>query len=371
MTYFVPLDYSFFTQYKGEMDVHPIPQNVTSFQFKLVGDMTLKQFGYLAAGVGTAYLLFVFLTKDYPLIAWPLIAVFVLMGLAFAFLPIESRPLDYWLIAFLKAVYTPTKRVWRKNGKTFKDEPLFQSRMVMFMSGVQPTPSFYPQAPLVVFPAPGQTPPPTPNPPPAPLPTPEELKKTVDLARQAQSLQMKIIQNERTLAHIKESAAQPTSVPVDYTQEVNKILTDLQNLMSQASVIKQQLQKVEDDREPKPAIPLAPVISPRIMKEKIKVVMPLRQKQTTIALTTFPNVINGIVKDNQNNYLEGVVAVIYDKEGLPVRALKTNKLGQFTGSTPLPNGTYTLELEKDTFTFDVLQIELTGGVLPPLLITAK
>ena len=65
------------------------------------------------------------------------------------------------------------------------------------------------------------------------------------------------------------------------------------------------------------------------------------------------------------------MAVIYDKEGLPVRALKTNKLGQFTGSTPLPNGVYTLELEKDNFTFDVLQIELTGQVLPPLLITAK
>ena len=66
-----------------------------------------------------------------------------------------------------------------------------------------------------------------------------------------------------------------------------------------------------------------------------------------------------------------MVAVIYDKEGLPVRALKTNKLGQFTGSTPLPNGTYTLEVEKDNFRFDVLQIELAGDILPPLQITAK
>ena len=65
------------------------------------------------------------------------------------------------------------------------------------------------------------------------------------------------------------------------------------------------------------------------------------------------------------------MAVIYDKEGLPVRALKTNKLGQFSGSTPLPNGTYTLELEKDGFTFDVLQIELGGEVVPPLPIMSK
>ena len=63
--------------------------------------------------------------------------------------------------------------------------------------------------------------------------------------------------------------------------------------------------------------------------------------------------------------------VIYDKAGLPVRALKTNKLGQFSGSTPLPNGSYTIELEKDNLLFDVLQIDLEGKVLPAVAISAK
>lgn len=347
------------------MDAHPIPQNVTSFQFKLVGDMTLKQFGYLAAGVGIAYLLFVFLARDYPLVSWPLIILSALLGVAFAFLPFQSRPLDHWLVAFVKAIYSPTKRAWRKNGKNFNEDPLFSSRLVMYLAGnseVQKMGNLAnqslntPQNRVAENPA---------LKPAEPLPTKEQLQKTVDLARQAQQLQMRIIQTERTLSQLKDQSQKPTPIPVDYSHEVNKVLADLQNLVNQASAVKGQIQSIQ-----KPQINENPTVE-QAPKEKIKVVVPLKPRQTTVALTTFPNVINGIIKDGQNNYLEGVVAVIYDKEGLPVRALKTNKLGQFTGSTPLPNGTYTLELEKDNFTFDVLQVELTGQVLSPLPITAK
>lgn len=333
-------------------NLHPIPQNVTSFQFKLIGDMTLKQFAYLAAGSASAYITFVFFAHDFPLVAWPLTIIFALLGIAFAFLPIESRPLDHWLRAFLKAIYSPTKRTWGKNGKSFKEDPLFGSRLVMYLAGAQPSSvNQYTETPT--------------NRPAEPLPTPEELGKTVDLAREAQQLQMKIIQTERTLSQMKDQAQKTTPIPIDYSQQVNKTLTQLQNLVTQASQVKQQIKTIQ---EPESQTPIATPPSPRT---KVKVVIPPKSQQTQLALTTFPNVINGIVKDAQENFLEGVVVVIYDKDGLPVRALKTNKLGQFTGSTPLANGTYTLEIEKDNFSFDVLQIELTGEVLPPLQITSK
>jgi len=32
------------------MDNHPIPQDITGFEFKLIGNMTLKQFAYVAGG---------------------------------------------------------------------------------------------------------------------------------------------------------------------------------------------------------------------------------------------------------------------------------------------------------------------------------
>lgn len=343
------------------MEPHPIPQNVTSFQFRLVGDMTLKQFLYLATGSAIAYLLFVALAPYYPLIAWPLIVISTLVGVAFAFLPIGSRPLDHWVKAFLKAVYSPTQRAWKKNGQTPKDNPLFNSRLVMYLSSIQPSV----EGPKVSTPKNASTSPPSLTTEAAQfksdLPTSDELGKTVDLARQAQNLQIRILQTERVLSQIKAEAQQPTSIPVDYSEQVNKVMADLQSLVAKASQTKQQLDQLTKGEK------MAEVVVP---KEKIKVV-PAKTKQTQLALTTFPNVINGIVRDKNGEYLEGAIAVIYDKEGLPVRALKTNKLGQFTGSTPLPNGTYTLEFEKDSYNFDVLQIELTGGVLPPLMITAK
>ncbi len=357
------------------MQPHPIPQNVTDFQFHLVGDMTLKQFGYLAIGCAIAYILFVFLSPFYPLIAWPLIVISASLGAAFAFLPIDSRPLDHWLKAFLNAIYSPTKRAWGKNGNTAKENPLFNSRLVMYLSSLQPQQTH--KTPIPVSPIsslgepslgrPSVTPVPIVSKPPTPLPTSEELGKTVDLARQAQNLQLRILQTERTLSQIKSEANQPTSIPIDYSQQVNKIIADLQTLVNQASQIRGQLDTITKPEQIKPQLPISQIP----IKEKVKVIVPVKSKQTQLALTTFPNVINGIVKDSTGNYLEGCIAVIYDKEGLPARALKTNKLGQFTGSTPLPNGTYKLALEKDGLTFDVLQIELAGEVLPPLMITSK
>ncbi len=330
------------------MQPHPIPQNVTSFQFHLIGDMTLKQFVYLATGSVIAYSLFVFLSPIYPIVAWPLIVISGGSGFALAFLPINSRPLDSWIGAFFKAIYSPTKRVWKKGSKTFKEEPLFNSRFITFLSTPQAAPQITPQITTQVATQ-------------APA-TSVDLAKTVDLAKEAQNLQMKIIQTERTLSQIKQASQTPTQIPVDYSGQVNKILSDLQTLVSQASAIKGKLETVTQPQT---------IEKPVAAVEKIKIVVPAKPKQNQLALTTFPNVLSGVVKDSTGNYLEGAVAVIYDKEGLPVRALKTNKLGQFSGSTPLPNGIYTLELEKDNYTFDVLQIELTGEILPPLMITSK
>lgn len=343
------------------MNPHPIPQNVTSFEFRLVGDMTLKQFLYLAAGSGIAYLIFVLFAVNFPYAAWPLIIISALTGAAFAFMPIGSRPLDHWVKAFLKAVYSPTKRVWKKNGQVYKDNALFNSRLMMYLSALQPaekslqTTANSLQQKAVVGSQSAVSAPPS-------LPTTDALGKTVDLARQAQNLQIRILQTEKTLSQIKSEAQQPTAIPVDYSGQVNKVMADLQSLVSQASQTREQLdQLTKPEKEVKELKP----------KEKIKVTAPAKHTQTQLALTTFPNVINGIVKGPTGDYLEGAVAVIYDKEGLPVRALKTNKLGQFSGSTPLPNGAYSLELEKDNYTFDILQIELTGEVMSPIMVTAK
>jgi hypothetical protein len=358
LTYFETLYSKFFTQYAAwAMEAHPIPQNVTSFQFKLIGDMTLRQFLYLAAGLLIAYIGFVFLAPSAPFLAWPIISVSALLGVAFAFLPVADRPLDYWLKAYLKAVYSPTKRVWMKNNHSFQTEPLFKTRFATYLSQGISIPQIQPiQAPT---PTPAIAQPQQPAKPQAaaPLPTPAELSETVKLARQAQSLQQQIVQTEKHLSQIKNESATGGN-PQAYTERLNALLNNLQRLIKETTDIQSQLNK----GAVKP-IPQTPI--------KVEVVPPTPKVRVQLVLTSLPNVINGIVLDSVGNYLSDVVVVVRDKGGLPVRALKTNKLGQFTGATPLPNGTYTLEVEKDTFVFDVLKIELEGKVMPALTIAAK
>lgn len=334
---------------------HAIPQNVTAFQFHLIGDMTLKQFLYLLVGVGVAYLVFVLFSGSVPIIAWPITFISAILGVAFAFIPISDRPLDYWLGSFLKAVYSPTKKVWSKNGKKYTQEPQFFNRLLAYYSSttapIQNIPTSPPtQQPIIQI---IQNQPKPENPmQQADLPTTEELGKTVELAKEAQTLQTEIIKTERELNVIKQQ---------NDTQAINQVMANLQKLFGEAAEIKRQIAAVNPD-------PLSSIAKDKV---KVTIVPPFVSKQTQIILTSLPNVINGIVRDATGNYLENVVVVIYDKEGLPVRALKTNKLGQFSGSTPLPNGTYNIELEKDNLVFDTLQIILEGKVLPPLGVMAK
>jgi hypothetical protein len=111
---------------------HPIPQQISSYQFKLVGNMTLKQFFQIAGGA--LFSLLFYASNLHPAIKWPLIISFALFGAALAFLPFEERPLEQWVISFFKAVYAPTTYFWHKAAKNpvfFKEEaPVPQEHIV-------------------------------------------------------------------------------------------------------------------------------------------------------------------------------------------------------------------------------------------------
>ena len=94
------------------MRQHPIPQNIMDVEFKLVGDLTLKQFAYAAIGFGLAYLAFA--SGLGLFIKWPLVVFFSLAGLAFAFFPLDDRSLDIWLLNYVTAIYRPQRRLWIK-----------------------------------------------------------------------------------------------------------------------------------------------------------------------------------------------------------------------------------------------------------------
>lgn len=98
------------------MQQHPVPQNITGFEFKLIGFLTLRQFGYLGVAAVVTFILY---SAKVPFLVMVFIAgPIVLLALALAFLPINDLPFERWLAAFLKTVYSPNTRVWHREPKS-------------------------------------------------------------------------------------------------------------------------------------------------------------------------------------------------------------------------------------------------------------
>lgn len=287
------------------MEQHPVPQNVTTFQFRLIGDMTLKQFGYLCAGAILAYI-----SYKLPLpffFAWPLTVFFALLGIGFAFVPVEERPMDVWVLSFFKSIYSPTQYIWSRSVTA----P--QSKVT------PPAPSFppEPQKPQV----------------PATQPPPDQKDKDAQRVRL-----------------------------LDLQQQLTKLLTE-------KSVMEEELIRL---RRAAPTQVVAPPT--KNAGDTIKIITPQTATKSGLPrLTTFPNVVTGIVKDTAGNLLPSVLVTVRDTDGVPLRAFKTNRLGQFAASTPLPPGTYLVEVEdpRDRYVFDRAQIVVNNTLIPAIEVIAK
>src|SRR3989304_5764594 len=120
---------------------HPIPQEISAYQFRLVGDITLKQFFQVASGIVIA--LIIYSTPIIGIIKWPFVIVFALGGVALAFLPLQERPLDRWIVAFFRSVYSPTLFFWKK---TDVSPVFFQTATVVMPQA--PAPLMPPAPPL-------------------------------------------------------------------------------------------------------------------------------------------------------------------------------------------------------------------------------
>lgn len=99
-----------------------------------------------------------------------------------------------------------------------------------------------------------------------------------------------------------------------------------------------------------------------------------KMKKQLPILTDKPNVLTGVVRDAEGKALGDTLLIVKNARGDTVRALKTNSLGQFVVSTPLQNGTYTVEVSpvnKTNLTFAIIPIEAKGEVIPTLDVVGK
>jgi hypothetical protein len=91
---------------------HPIPQNFMDVEFKIIGDLTMRQFVYLVAFGGPTYLFYV--APMPAIIKWPLVVFFGLLTFVLIAVPIDDRGADEWIVNLFKAIYGVNQRIYKK-----------------------------------------------------------------------------------------------------------------------------------------------------------------------------------------------------------------------------------------------------------------
>lgn len=289
---------------------HPLPQDISSYRFRLIGDMTLKQF----ASLGICVLLAI-ISYSFPLpffFKYPLVLVFLLLGVGMAFVPVQGRSLDVWLIAFIKSIYSPTQYTWKRSPTT-----------------TESTETAVPSK-----------------------------ENNIDTTRPVTNPTIQITQP---------SAPTPVT-PITTTQTEIKTEVTQQNITPPITPTPQ-----PTIPEPKktPEIPQTQTILPPVAPTPIAPTTSAPTTNLPIPFTpTTPNTLVGLTLTPTGSILDGVMVEI-KRENLTLRATKSNKLGQFMFARPLDPGLYQILAEKDGFSFAPYSIELTNNIVKPLKIQAQ
>lgn len=282
------------------MEQHPIPQQISSYEFRLVGNMTLKQFFKLASGLIVAL---IFYSIHLPfLIKWPLVVSSAGLGAALAFVPFNERPLEVWVTSFLKSIFSPTIFLWRKQNLGLdildtivsappKEEETLVSKEPQLNEYLA---SLTQQKPLVSIPKAGD------------------------------------VKNEKKDRESSPPTQEKTTSPEPWIE------ISLPKSAPPKSTVEAEFGEI-----PMPKPPLT------------------------------PNIAVGMIVDDKGKIIENAIIEIQDDKGNPIRALRTNSLGQFKTSAPMANGDYLVLTEKEGFQFDILRLKAEGKVILPIKIKAK
>lgn len=285
--------------------------------------MTIKQFFQVAAGVLIAII--AYSSGIHPYIKWPIIVFSFLSGIAFAFFPLQDRPLSKWVFLFVKAIYSPTVFIWKK----IEPKPqIFQPESSQKADVNLQTPVIGPTTPLqqVITTQPIDT-------------------GSIKLDKTEKEFLTKVSQHfeaQPPSPHPQPQAVQPTPS------------------LTKAEIGKKELMENYQ---------IGPLPTPTKILE-IQAAQ-FSQKAAPPNPPIIANIVVGQVVDSDNKIIETAILEIRDEEGRPKRALKSNQLGHFMIVTPLLDGKYEMITEKDGFVFDNLSFEATGEIIPPIIVQAK
>lgn len=306
--------------------------------------MTLKQFFQIAAGALISLLIY-----SLPLmgiIKWPLIIVFTLLGIALAFLPFQDRPLERWILAFFRSVYSPTlftldKSIAPKN--FFQEETLIPQEQIIYPGGEVKLQEYLSSSPAD------------------------------KLSGGLEKIENSFFSRLSSLFSTNQ-AASPSS-PAPAAPQINKqpfTVPAQQPVAIPRTPPKLVLEETAPGKEPEPTITVsaAPSATPAPgMTAQKGVQFSIDAAPPNPPMN--PNTLTGQVIDADRRIIEGAILEVRDSAGRPVRALKSNRLGHFMVVTPLQNGRYEIITDKEGFEFEPVAFDVTGTIIPPIAISGK
>ncbi len=322
---------------------HPIPQSITTYKFRLVGNMTLVQF--LEVLIGLAIAGFFWKLPVYPILKYPFALISAGLGLMMAFVPIEERPMDIWLISFVQKIFQPTIFLFKPRPK----QALYQTYK---------------------FHKPNEA-----------LLKPKTVNPKFDLSPnqiQPATNQNQIVNNYVSQLFSKEKVKIETTTP-----KIDGSKTDgrtVQAKRKQITISKSKTSQPPATNKKNPALSLKQ--SQKINFDRIKENITTKKKvpkkpgrpvfDASMPKTNTANLPIGMVLDKNGQPIAGAIVEIQDKtNGLPARVTKTNVIGQFVLVTPLPSGQYIIVVDKDNYQFEPISINLKGQVIEPLKIIGQ
>ncbi len=389
------------------MENHPIPQDIIGFQFKLIGNMTIRQFAYLAAGVIIGWIIFVM--PIFSLIKVPIAMLSIILGVGAAFFPVGGRPFDTMLANFLKALFNPTQYIYQKTGasmwfpsiqnvprKTVPGDQKIESgdeKLRSFLNSLPQKSANVPDQKETVFFAQlssisnnttTQTAQPqqSSNPITVTQQSPKTSPQSFDMKKQDVQENSEEEANAPVMALKKKldeaKIEEKFEIGTPKYNAIHQKVLELEKLLEDVRSQKQLLEGRIFELQKKIEMQKQNVYSPATATikeetERVKKIPKAMGKSTGIPIVPdIPNLITGVIKDPRGNPLVNILVEIRDGSDNPVRAFKTNSLGQFASATPLANGTYAIFFEdtRGQNKFDNIELNIIGEVVMPLEITS-
>jgi hypothetical protein len=342
------------------MERHPVPQNLMDVEFKLFGALTIRQFGYLAAGCFIGVMVYF---SGLPVIVRIIfIGISVGVGFFLSLVKINGQPSTVWMSNFVLSMIVPQERLWRKSPiipDVLKEDPSLkltsEKDLVKFLTGGNKLGGLpkYPISELQI----------------EETPLDKEEKQELDKIEEHFDFLFE------SLPKIQDANSN-VSKPGTFKRKdelIEKMESPLiekpKNIAHAASDINLNNSVVySTDNYATVIKPMKTEVNRPLTMTKLPNENELEIKSN---LDNNVNYIKGIVLNKKQQEISGVKVNILDKSSKLLKTLVTDRSGMFTTTSPLANGDYYIDCTSNENSFGRFMIGLNGQKVYLIKIIAK